>query len=163
MKIGVDFDRVLFDTAKFNDYLKEEVKGLKHVETPPYNEHDVYSPEIHAEMCGIEAEEIYDALKNLEKFLYSDIDALKNFDGEVVIVTRGEKKFQKEKIKSSGAGDYVENIIIVEKGSKDVADIDFLIDDQKREIEKARLPGFEFDRGQHRLEEALEEAINHEA
>jgi hypothetical protein len=37
VRIGLDFDRVLFDTDSFNKYLKENVEGLKHVEASPYN------------------------------------------------------------------------------------------------------------------------------
>jgi hypothetical protein len=163
VKIGVDFDRVLFKTDKFNEYLKEAVEGLEHVDTPPYNEHEVYSPEIHAEMCGIGVEDIYSAIKDLERFLYEDVEILDEFEDEIVIVTRGEKRFQKAKVQASGVDEHVDDVIIVEKGSKDVADIDFLIDDQRREIEKAELPGFELVRSKNKLKNAIEEARNHEA
>lgn len=163
MKIGIDFDRVLFDTERFNNYLKKEVEGLEHVEASPYNENENYSPEIHAELCGIEVEKIYEKIEDLERFLLIDTEELKNTEHKIVVVTRGEIKFQKAKIKASGVPEKVDNIFIVEKGSKDVGGIDFLIDDQKREIEEAGLPGFEFEHKKNSLKEALEEAERHAA
>ncbi|MFB6100616.1 MAG: hypothetical protein ABEK16_05070 [Candidatus Nanohalobium sp.] len=162
MRIGIDFDRVIFDTDSFNEYLKEEVEGLEHVETSPYNEHGVYSPEIHAEICGIDVERIYDAMEELGGFVYDDISDISSTDHELVLITRGQKYYQKKKIEGAGVEDKFDKTIVVEKGSKDVADIDFLIDDQKREIEKAGVPGFEFDREKHSLSDALEEAEKHE-
>jgi hypothetical protein len=163
MKIGIDFDRVLFDTDSFNEYLKDAVDGLEHVDTAPYNEHGVYSPEMHAELCGIDVEKIFKAMEDLDRFLYSDISQLGDTDHEVVIVTRGEKKFQERKIEATEAQKFVDNVVIVEKGSKDVAEIEFLVDDQKGEIEKADMPGFEFGREKHSLKDALKEAEDHAA
>lgn len=163
MRIGIDFDRVLFKTDKFKEYLNEEVDGLKHVDASPYNEHGVYSPKIHAELCDIEEEDIYNAISGLEDFLYEDVYLLEESDHEIVIVTRGLSKFQKAKIEASGAHKYVDKIIIVEKGSKDVADIEFLIDDVEGEIEKADLPGFVLERGEDSLSDALKEAEDYAA
>lgn len=163
MKIGVDFDRVLFKTEEFNSYLKENVEKLEHVESSPYNEHGVYDPKIHAELCGIDVEEIYSAMNDLERFLYSDIEKLKDVDHEVVIVSRGDSEFQKRKIQGSGADSFVDEVFIVEKGSKNVGDIDFLIDDRKKELEEVGVPGFELDRKIHDLKDGLDEAKRHEA
>jgi hypothetical protein len=163
VRIGVDFDRVLFDTDSFNEYLKEEVEELIHVETRPYNEHGVYSPEMHADLCGIDPEKIYEALTNLDQFVYDDMDVLFDSEHEIIVVTRGEIEFQKAKVEATEIAEKAEDVVIVEKGSKDVKEIDFLIDDQKREIEEAWLPGFEFDRERHSLEDALKEVDKHAA
>lgn len=163
MKIGVDFDRVLFKTDEFNSYLKNKVEGLQDVKTSPYNEHGVYSPEMHAEFCGIEVESIYEAMEDLNRFLYDDLKVLEGSNHEIVIVSRGDKEFQEHKIRGSGADKFADKVIIVEKGSKDVDNIDFLIDDRKKEIVDSELPGFEFDRSIHGLDDALEEAENHES
>lgn len=162
MRIGVDFDRVLFKTNEFNEYLKEEVDGLRHVDASPYNEHGVYDPEIHAELCDIDVKDIYKAMTDLEKFLYDDIGILKDLSHQAVIVSRGDSKFQKHKIKGSGADEFVEDVIVVEKGSKNVGNIDFLIDDRKKELEDAGIPGFELDREIHGLKDGLDEAEKHE-
>jgi hypothetical protein len=161
MRIGVDFDRVLFETDSFNEYIENQVEGLEKVDTPPYNEHGVYSPEIHAKMCGIDTEDIYEAMENLERFLYDDSEQLKQSDHEIVLVSRGQPKFQKRKMEASGAKKLVDEVIVIQKGAKDVKDIEFLIDDRKKELEKAGVPGFEFDRKQHSLEDALKEAEKH--
>lgn len=163
MRIGIDFDRVLFKTDEFKEYLNNQVEGLEHVEASPYNEHGVYSPEIHAELLDIDEGEIYNAIKDLERFTYEDISELEGVEHEIILVTRGLSKFQEAKIEASGVKNLVDDIIIIEKGSKEVANIDFLIDDQKKEIEESKLPGFVIDREKHSLKEALEEAERHAA
>jgi len=162
MRIGVDFDRVLFKTDKFNEYLKDDVEGLEHVDASPYNEHGVYDPEIHAELCGIEVEKIYSVMQNLERFLYSDVDELENSEHEIILVSRGSREFQMHKIEGSEADQFVDKIFIVEKGPKNVGEIDFLIDDRKKELEDAEVPGFELDREIHSLKDGLKEAEKHE-
>lgn len=157
MKIGFDFDRVLFDTDSFNEHLKENVKGLKHVDASPYNENEVYSPEIHAELCGIPVERIYEAISDTSKFLYSDVSLLNEIDDEVVIVSRGEKEFQKAKIENSGILKYVEDFYVIEKGAKDQVDIDILIDDTLSETERVATPSIVFKREEETLEDVIEE------
>ncbi len=158
MKIGIDFDRVLFKTDEFNEHLKEET-GLHHVEEDVYDENGCYSPEKHAEACGINVEEVFDALKDLNQFLYPDVDKLKQLkqSHELVIVTRGEEKFQKEKIKNSGVQRLFDQLYIVQAASKDVVDIDFLVDDREEEIENVDVPGIVFDREKQDLEDIIEE------
>jgi FMN phosphatase YigB (HAD superfamily) len=157
MKIGVDFDRVLFKTDEFNEYLKENT-GLHHVDGDVYDDHDCYSPEKHAELCGIDTEEVFDAIKDLNRFLYPDVDELNRLkpEHELVIVTRGEEKFQKQKIRESGAERLFDRLLIVQEGSKDVG-IDFLIDDREEEIERAGVEGFVLDRSEDSLKDAIEE------
>lgn len=136
---------------------------MEHVDSAPYNEHGVYSPEMHAEMCDIDVEDIYSAMTDLERFVYEDIGELDDTDHELILVTRGQKEFQEKKVEGAQVEEKFDKVFIVEKGSKDVGEIDFLIDDQRREIEEADLPGFEFDREQHSLSDALKEAKNHAA
>lgn len=157
MKIGFDFDRVLFDTDRFNQYMKENVEGLEHVDASPYNENEVYSPEIHAELCGIPVERIYDAISDTSQFLYPDAELLKEVEGEIVIVSRGEKEFQKAKIENSGVLKYVDNFYVIEKGAKDQVDIDILIDDTLSETERVGIPSILFKRENQSLEDILEE------
>jgi 5'(3')-deoxyribonucleotidase len=156
MKIGIDFDRVLFKTDEFNEYLKDET-GLHHVEADVYDENGCYSPKKHAEACGISVEEVFKALKDLNQFLYPDVDKLKRLkqDHELVIVTRGEEKFQKQKIKNSGVQRLFDKLYIIQNGSKDVVDIEFLVDDRKEEIENVDVPGMIFDREKQDLEDVI--------
>ncbi len=157
MKIGVDFDRVLFDTDSFNEYLKDET-GLHHVEEDVYDEYGCYSPEKHAEACDIDVEKIYATMNNLNQFLYSDLDSLRSLkpEHELVIVTRGEEKFQREKVRNSGAQRLFDQLLIVQGATKDVGDIDFLVDDRKKEIKKANVPGMVFDREKHDIDNLIE-------
>lgn len=157
MKIGFDFDRVLFDTDRFNQYMKENVEGLEHVDASPYNENEVYSPEIHAELCGIPVERIYDAISDTSEFLYADVEMLEDIDAEVVIVSRGEKEFQKAKIQNSGVLKHVDDFYVIEKGAKDQVDIDVLIDDTLSETERVGIPSILFKREDQTLEDVIEE------
>lgn len=157
MRIGIDFDRVLFDTDKFNEYLKEET-GLHHVEADIYDENGCYSPEKHAEASGIDVEEVYKVMEDLNTFLYSDVDGLNELkpEHELIIVTRGEEKFQRAKVKNSGAQRLFDELFIVQEGTKDVGDIDFIIDDRKKEVMDVNVPGMIFNREKHGVEDIIE-------
>ncbi len=160
MKIGLDFDRVLFNTDKFDDFYKENVEGLYHVEDPAPVKHGVYDPEMHAELCDIPIERIWKVFKNdLSRFLYDDvslIDDLKN-DHEIVIVTRGNEKFQRKKVQASGIKDKVDNVVVVQDESKDSIDIDLLVDDRDYELERVNIPGLQIRRPEEGLKKVLEE------
>ncbi len=159
MKIGIDFDRVLFDTDSFNKYLRENVEGLHHVETPPRDENGCYDPEKHAKLCGLDKDAVYQVLdERLEEFLYEDIEKLEQLsdDVEKIIVTRGKEKFQRQKVENSGALKYMDGLKTLETGSKQVEGIDFLVDDRKKEIERVNIPGFVFNREKHGIEDVIE-------
>lgn len=165
MKIGFDFDRVLFDTDSFNKFYKDKVEGLKHVDASPYDEKGNYDPEIHAELCGIDREKPYEIFNhNLSRFLYNDIDEVKRLkkNHKVIIVTRGNEKFQRNKLESSGVLKHFEDYFIVQEKSKDAANIDYLIDDTEAEINNADIPGFLFNRDKHNISDAIEEVENFE-
>jgi FMN phosphatase YigB (HAD superfamily) len=158
MKIGIDFDRVLFKTDEFNEYLKEET-GLHHVEMDVYDENGCYSPKKHAKACGISVEEVFQSMNDLNRFLYPDVDKLKELkqNHELVIVTRGEEKFQTKKIKNSKVHRLFNQLYIVQNASKDVADIDLLVDDREEEIENVDVPGIIFDREKQDLEDIIKD------
>ena len=164
MKIGLDFDRVLFDTDSFDDYYKNHVKGLHHVENPAPVEYGVYDPEMHAELCGIPKERIWKVFEqDLSQFLYKDIDLLDKIDHELIIVTRGHEKFQRSKVKASGITEKVEKIFVVQEESKDSIDIDLLVDDSKEEIERVSIPSVHIQRPEEGLEKVLEKVKDFEA
>lgn len=149
MKIGLDFDRVLFDTDSFNEYMKKET-DLEYVDEDIYDEHGCYSPEKHAEASGINVEEVFDAIKDLDRFVYDDVELLEGEDTHtLVIVTRGEEKYQRAKVEASGVKDIFEEVYVVQEGSKDVDTVEFLIDDREEEIHRARVPGIVLDREKH--------------
>lgn len=162
MILGIDFDRVLFDTERFNEELKEATE-LHHVEAEVYDENGNYSPEKHAEAAGADTDNIYEFVEqNARKYIYPDVEELAELDQEIWIVTRGEKKFQEAKIQAAGIENLAEKIVVVEDGSKDVG-VDFLIDDRMEELENADLPGYVLDRSKETLKDAVEEVGEDEA
>lgn len=158
MRIGLDFDRVLFDTDRFDDFYKENVEGLHHVEDPDPVEYGVYNPEIHAELCGIPAERIWNIFEtDLSHFLYKDINLLEQLDHELVIVTRGHEKFQRLKVKASGMAEKVKEVHVVQEEAKDSVDIDLLVDDREEEIESVKIPTIHVQRPEEGLEKVLKQ------
>lgn len=164
MRIGLDLDRVLFDTDRFDEYYKEHVEGLYHVESPAPVKHGVYDPEMHAELCEIPKERIWKVFEHdLSQFLYDDIELLNNLDHELVIVTRGHEKFQRLKAEASGIAEKVEEVIVVQEQVKDSTDIDILVDDSEEEIERVEIPSIKVERPEEGLKKVLEEVKDLEA
>lgn len=162
MIVGIDFDRVLFDTDRFNEELKEATE-LHHVEAEVYDENGNYSPEKHAEAAGADTENIYEFVEqNARKYVYPDVEELEQLNHEIWIVTRGEEKFQEAKIEGAGISNLAEKVVIVEEGDKAVG-VDFLIDDRVEELEKADIPGYVLDRARETLKDAIEEVKDDEA
>ncbi len=154
LRIGIDFDRVLFKTDEFKQFLEEKMPGFneEYIRTG-----GIYDPEKHAENLGVEREELFELLDYAADFLYEDIGGLEELDGhEVFIVSRGDPVFQKEKIERSGADELVDSVEIVEDGDKDVRHIDFLVDDSRFELEQVDAEGFHFDRDKHSIEDLVE-------
>jgi hypothetical protein len=164
VRIGLDFDRVLFDTDSFDDYYKAHVEGLYHVEEPAPVKHGVYDPEMHAELCEIPKERIWKVFEHdLSQFLYDDIDLLDELDHELVIVTRGHEKFQRLKAEASKITEKVEEVIVVQEQSKDSVNIDLLVDDSEEEIERVEIPSIKVERPEEGLEKVLEKVKELEA
>jgi hypothetical protein len=164
LKIGLDFDRVLFDTDSFDEFYKEHVEGLYHVESPAPVKHGVYDPEMHAELCEIPKERIWKVFEHdLSQFLYDDVELLDELDHELVIVTRGHEKFQRLKVEASGTTEKVEEVVVVQEQSKDSADIDILVDDSEEEIKRAEIPSIKVERPREGLEKVLEKVNDLEA
>lgn len=149
MIIGFDFDRVLFKTDEFKEFLDREVEGF----LEKYPDNGNYDPDEHAEKLGVDVEKIYEALEKASKFLYSDIEKLEELreDFKIVIVSRGDPYFQERKIEDSGALQHVDGFYIVEDGRKDDVGIDFLVDDWDEEIERIDTPGYVMDRDEEDL------------
>ena len=156
MKIGIDFDRVLFKTDEFKQHLSERFKEFEET-YPEAKENGAYYPGKHAEVMDTTISEIFDELEKTSKFLYDDAEKLEELrnKNKVVIVSRGDQKFQEEKIRDSGVLDFVDDFHIVEERPKDTIDIDFLVDDWKKELERVDVPGFLFDRDKHSVDDII--------
>lgn len=154
MIIGFDFDRVLFKTDEFKDFLDREIEGF----LEEYPEEGNYDPEKHAERLGIDVEEIYSALEKAEDFLYPDTGKLEELrdDFKIVVVSRGDPYFQEKKIEYSGVLEHVDGFFIVEDGRKDQINIDFLVDDWEKEVERVDVPGYLMDRSGEDLEKVID-------
>ncbi|MFB6203251.1 MAG: HAD-IA family hydrolase [Candidatus Nanohaloarchaea archaeon] len=153
MKIGIDFDRVLFDTDAFKDHLFSTFPDFD-TTYDRAKQDGVYDPERHARLMGVEPEEIYRELDRADRFLYSDVEVLKEVDHRVVIVTRGDQEFQELKLERSGVLEYVDGYIVVQDAPKG-RDVDFLIDDREKEVQRADVPGHVMDRDREGLDEVL--------
>jgi FMN phosphatase YigB (HAD superfamily) len=164
MILGIDFDRVLFDTDSFNDAMEEDIEGFHHTVEEPFDQNGNYSPEKHAEILGIPPEKIYQgAAEKAEEFLYPDVERLEELSCDVVIVSRGESRFQETKIENSGIMEHVNGFVVIESGSKDLDEIDLLVDDREKELEKVSIPTFRFDREKHGIEDVIEWVEENEA
>lgn len=162
MRIGIDFDRVLFRTDDFKEFLEQQIPGF--LEDYPESQ-PVYDPAKHAEKLGVEKEEIMKALARADKFLYEDVTELEKLqpEHEVILVSRGNPSFQGKKITNSGICEIVDAVVILENGSKDRINIDFLVDDLETEHERTDIPGFHFDRRKHTIDDVVEKVREVEA
>ena len=166
MKIGLDFDRVLFDTDRFDDFYKEKVKGLHHVEDPSPVKNGCYDPEIHAELCEIPTQRIWNVFDHdLSQFIYSDIELLQELGKKhtLFIVSRGHQRFQKSKIEASGVEKYVEEVHIVQEEPKDSVEIDILVEDREEELERVKIPTVRINRPKEGLKKVIEKVKDFEA
>lgn len=150
MKVGLDFDRVLFDTDSFKQHLNEKLPGFSETYSEA-RENNLYNPEKHAELLEVEVEEIFKHIEHARNFLYADIDELNEIEHELVIVSRGDQEFQELKIQESGILEYVSDYTVVEEGDKQVAGINALVDDREKELEQVDVPGLHFKRPEERL------------
>lgn len=142
MRVGIDFDGVLFDTASFKQYLEREIPGfLTH-----YNDHrEAYELEPTDEALGIEISELLSRVDALQDFVINDLDRLTSLaHHDLILVSRGPHWFQKTKIVNSGVANYMNEVVIVRDESKDMADIDVLIDDNTDELNDVDATGFHF-------------------
>lgn len=150
MIVGIDFDRVLFDTKSFKFHL--EKRFPRYIETYPADK-QLYQPSIHAKRMGISVNQLMQEVKASNQFLRSDVSVLDQLvSHNLVIVSRGDKRFQLTKIEYSGITDVIDSIYIVQTESKSVAPIDILIDDRRDELGRAGLPGLLFDSDIHDMQ-----------
>lgn len=166
MRIGVDFDRVLFDTPDFKEYLENEIPGF--LDTYGLATGQGYDPERHAEIMDIDPQTIYDTLNYQGgRFLYDDVDELDEWDSEheVVVISRGDKEFQGTKIENAELG--FEYFIVTgeaQENPKQLGDgtqhsgevpLDFLVDDRVYEHNNFDGPGYHLQRHEDSLEDVF--------
>ena len=168
MRVGVDFDRVLFDTEEFKEYLEDEIPGF--LDKYGLATGEGYDPETHAEIMGIPPERIHETLDYREdRFLYDDIEDLEVMANhhDVVIISRGDPEFQSTKIENTSLE--FEYFIITGKSQdhpKQIGPrtqhpeedpIEFLVDDREYEHKHFQGPGFHMKRPEDNLLDVIEE------
>ncbi|PSH01870.1 MAG: hypothetical protein BRC27_00675 [Nanohaloarchaea archaeon SW_10_44_10] len=81
MKIGIDFDRVLFDTDRFKKNLTEKFPEFNET----YNQakkDNYYNLEKHAKLLGVKEEKLLAEMRKCEEYLYSDVKKLEKLNTE---------------------------------------------------------------------------------
>lgn len=156
MKIGIDFDRVLFKTEDFKEHLFNEFEEFEETYEKAVK-NGFYEPRTHAELMNTTVGKIFQELQNTSKFLYEDVGKIQKLRDsfEVVIVSRGDPVFQRGKIVDSGVRKYIDDYFIVQEKPKDTVEIDFLVDDREKELERVDVPGFLFDREKHSVDDII--------
>lgn len=156
MKIGIDFDRVLFKTEDFKQHLFNEFEEFEETYEKAVK-NGFYEPQKHAELMNTTVGKIFQELQNTSKFLYEDVGKIQKLRDsfEVVIVSRGDPVFQRGKIVDSGVRKYIDDYFIVQEKPKDTVEIDFLVDDREKELERVDVPGFLFDREKHSVDDII--------
>ncbi len=136
MKIIFDFDYTLFSTKKLFENLKEEFKGSgvsdklfsetfqKSKGAFGYNSENQFKliieekPELNLKKLKIAFKKI---INRADQFVYPDVlPVLRNLEkeNELILLSYGEKKFQKEKIENSKILSYFNKIIITQDINK---------------------------------------------
>lgn len=163
MKIGLDFDHVLFDTDRLKRRLIDHFDAFNDTYDDAKDRQGSYRPGRHAELMEVTRDDFDRVVHDhAAACLYDDVGQLRELDGhDRVIVTRGDPDFQSLKIRASGIEELVENTVVVETKSKDRAGIDFLVDDTAQEHERTSIPGMHFDRSMHRIEDLVARVKEH--
>jgi hypothetical protein len=152
MIVGIDFDRVLFDTESFKDRLDDHHPGfLKHYD----NNRFLYQTKPRDDDIPVPGAELETTLADLQPYLIDNAEALRESDQTFVIVSRGPQWFQRKKITNSGITTYIPRYTIVDTEPKDMTNIDFLIDDNQDELQRISIPSFHFNRREHTVETIL--------
>lgn len=141
MKIGLDFDKTIFDTKAFIQDMPADPDTFKKAFEKAYLTGD-YTLEKHVnclENIGVktEKEQLKNLYKNAQTYLkYRDYLQHLSETHELYLVTRADTKgWQQKKIRASKAEEYFENILIIYGDSlKDLPELDVLIDDSQEEI-----------------------------
>jgi N-acetylglucosamine-1-phosphate uridyltransferase (contains nucleotidyltransferase and I-patch acetyltransferase domains) len=159
-KVGIDFDRVLFDTDGFADALKDEFSFEE--KTDAHYPGGLYDIRSHARSSGVDPERVIEFAENsIRDFTF---DGLHHFeDLDAFVVTRGLRWWQELKVRNSGVLEYVDGFIVVDHHSiaqrdKQVSGIDLLVDDTKEELEAVGCETFHYDHTEHTPRDIVERA-----
>ena len=159
-RVGIDFDRVLFDTDGFADALKEEFSFKE--KTDAHYPGGLYDIRAHAESSGVDPEKVIEfAESTIRDFTFDGLHHFEELDA--FVVTRGLRWWQELKVRNSGVLDYVDGFVVVDhpdigERDKQVGDIDLLVDDTEDELEAVGCETFHYDHTQHTPRDIVEKA-----
>jgi len=156
MKIGIDFDRVLSRLIGSKIIFSTDLRRLRKPMRTQYRMVSTAHKDMRSSWILL-SKKYSTNLRTLQNFFMKMlVDSRKLQESfEVVIVSRGDPVFQREKIIDSGVKEYVDDFHIVQDKPKDTIDIDFLVDDLKQEIQRTDIPGFIFDREKHSVDDII--------
>lgn len=118
MKIFIDFDGVIFNTKLFKKQIFKIFNGRS-----SYKEFEKrripYSPLTHFKFLSADLNKL---LKNSKHYVLSDAkEFLNQFSkNKLYLISYGDLKFQKQKIKAAGISKYFKKIIIADKNKADI-------------------------------------------
>jgi hypothetical protein len=152
MIVGIDFDRVLFDTEAFKEELEAHHPGfLEHYDNNRY----LYQTKPGDDDIPVPVSELEATMSELQPYLIENVEALSKSDLTFVIVSRGPQWFQRKKISNSNITTYIPRYITVDTEPKDMTNIDYLIDDNQDELQRISIPSFHFKRQEHTVDTIL--------
>lgn len=159
-RVGIDFDRVLFNTDGFADALKD--KFSFEGKTDAHYPGGLYDIRSHAESSGVDPERVVEFAENsIKDFTFDGLHHFKELDA--FVVTRGLRWWQELKVRNSGVLSYVDGFIVVDhpdigERDKQVGDIDLLVDDTEDELEAVGCETFHYDHTQHAPQDIAKKA-----
>lgn len=161
--IGVDLDHTCWDTDEYVEH-RSKTFGYKGDYSEVKTEYGAFDPDAFADLMDVTIEEVEETLSEAEQFIYNGVEeALQELPGKIVIVTRGLEDWQSTKVEKSGLMEYADDYKVVEgtldEKPKTETDIDFLIDNRGKEIERDGLPDerkFQVDHPETDLQDAAE-------
>lgn len=140
MKIGLDFDKTVFDTVGFIEEMPVEPDLFKKTFEKAYlsGNYSVSKHVQHLAEEGVEVEEsqIREVFNSAPQYLSTKPLQDLGSSHEIYLVTRADAKgWQQKKIQAAGAEQYFRDIFIVYGNHrKDVPELDILVDDNPDEL-----------------------------
>ena len=146
LRIGIDFDRTLFDTDGFKNELETRFPEFSTLYDDAV-ESGIYKPRKHAEIMDVKPAELFKEMKNCKKFVYRNLEELERINNaghQLHLVTRGDAEIQRLKIKGAGVQRYFDSIEVISKSIDELAkdsviELDLLVDDRDEELDAVKI------------------------
>lgn len=170
MKIAVDFDHVLFDTSGFYTELPTDADVFKDTYEQAYERHNAYNVEEHVNLLNahphvsdpVTVEHVQSTYRKAPNYLRKNgLQKLADTFDLVLVTRKTHAGWQQQKVTSSGADRYVDEVIIVSgtpaEEPKNIDDAALLIDDTPQEHDYCDAAGILFDEDSESLTDIVED------